>query len=138
MSPSKSTEGNVSPSQENPRTPEQPMRQTSVSSGQSCAMERNHLPLKISKHSYSSYTLFGCIELLHSKGIAQSVSNQTTPTSPSENKLMCHPQQHAVLFLVIAPRQPSPNLVEPWWNLGGTLVEPYLRAAADHPEAYLG
>ena len=23
--------------------------------------------------------------------------------------------------------------MEPWWNLGATLVEPYLRAAPDHP-----
>ena len=34
--------------------------------------------------------------------------------------------------------QPSQNLVEPWWNPAGTLVEPYLRAAPDHPGAYLG
>ena len=33
--------------------------------------------------------------------------------------------------------QPSQNLVEPWWNCG-TLAEPYLRAAPDHPGAYLG
>ena len=34
--------------------------------------------------------------------------------------------------------RPSQNLVEPWWNPSGTLVEPYLRAAPDHPGAYLG
>ena len=34
--------------------------------------------------------------------------------------------------------QPSQNLVEPSWNIGGTFVEPYLRAAPDHPGAYLG
>ena len=30
--------------------------------------------------------------------------------------------------------QPSQNLAEPSWNPGGTLVEPCLRAAPDHPE----
>ena len=34
--------------------------------------------------------------------------------------------------------QPLQNLVELWWNPRGTLVEPYLRAALDHPGAYLG
>ena len=59
---------------------------------------------------------------------------------PKKNKLRRYPQQHAVLFLVLAPprspRRTSQNLVEPWWNPGGTLVEPYLRAAPDHPEAW--
>ena len=32
----------------------------------------------------------------------------------------------------------SQNLVETSWNPGGTLVEPYLKAAPDHPGAYLG
>ena len=39
-----------------------------------------------------------------------------------------YPQQHAVLFLVLAPpcspRRPWWWKVEPWWNPGGTLVEP--------------
>ena len=41
-----------------------------------------------------------------------------------------------LLFVLAPPRSPrgtSRNLVEPWWNPGGTLVEPYLRAAPDHP-----
>ena len=33
---------------------------------------------------------------------------------------------------------PRGTLVEPWWNPRGTLVEPCLRAAPDHPGAYLG
>ena len=43
-----------------------------------------------------------------------------------------YPQQHAVLFVVLAPRRsprrtswnPRGTLVERWWNPGGTLVEP--------------
>ena len=33
-------------------------------------------------------------------------------------------------------QKPDGTLVEPWWNCGGTLVEPYLRATPDHPGAW--
>ena len=55
----------------------------------------------------------------------------------------------AALFSARTTPQPSQNPVEPSWNAGGTLVEPSwnprgtlvepcLRAAPDHPGAYLG
>ena len=52
-------------------------------------------------------------------------------TAQEENKLRCYPQQHAVLFLVLAPPprrtswNPGGTLVEPWWNPGGTVVVPW-------------
>ena len=52
---------------------------------------------------------------------------------PPKNKLRWYPQQHAALFLVLAPPR-SPRRTS--WNPGGTLVEPYLRAAPDHPRAW--
>ena len=44
-------------------------------------------------------------------------------SDPGKNKLRRYPQQHAVLFLVLAPPLAEPRktlvktLVEPWWNL---------------------
>ena len=44
------------------------------------------------------------------------------------------PTACGALFSACTTPQPSQNLAEPWCNLGGTLVEPYLRAVPDHPE----
>ena len=52
------------------------------------------------------------------------------------------PTACGALFSARTTPQPSQNLVEPWWNPSGTAVEPwwnpYLRAAPNHPGAYLG
>ena len=37
-------------------------------------------------------------------------------------------------LLVLAPPRSLRETLEPWWNPRSTLVEPYLRAAPDHPE----
>ena len=41
-------------------------------------------------------------------------------------------------FIAQAISPTAPHFSEIWWNPGGTLVEPYLRATPDYPEAYLG
>ena len=55
-------------------------------------------------------------------------SPQTTPLELSWDLTSNHPGP---------PCSPCRTLVEPWQN-PGTLVEPYLRPAPDHPGAYLG
>ena len=69
-----------------------------------------------------------------------SCGDQFAPTPPPPPPPKKKKKQHAVLFVVLAPpcsrRRTS-------WNprgtlMGGTLVEPYLRAANDNLGAYLG
>ena len=54
-------------------------------------------------------------------------------------KLRRYPQQQAVLFIVLAPPHSPPRTSwNAWWNPGGTLVEPYLRAAPGPPRSLSG
>ena len=51
----------------------------------------------------------------------------------------CRPStKYAQAISPTAPSHNPPRTLEPWWNHGETLVEPYLRAAPDYPGAYLG
>ena len=67
-----------------------------------------------------------------------------SPKNPRAAFRGCDPEAQVIspacgaVFSARSSSQPLQNLVEPWWNPRATLVEPYLRAAPDHPGAYLG
>ena len=65
-------------------------------------------------------------QLIAWKAPRRAISSKSTWTerAPScRNKLRWYPQQHAVLFLVLAPPSPRRTLVEPWWNPRKTLPQ---------------
>ena len=63
---------------------------------------------------------------------------QNSFAAVSKQAQVISPTACRAFFSARTTPQPSQNLVEPRWNPGGTLVEPYLRAAPNHPGAYLG
>ena len=57
-----------------------------------------------------------------------------TPPQKKKRAQVISPTACGALFSARTTPQPSQNLVEPSWNPGKTLVEPYLRAARTTPE----